>query len=765
MNRFFLLILSAIFALSCSTKDEKAAMGLAKRIVPEYASRIEFIQTDDTLDVFALSMKGSNLIISGNNANSMAVGLNHYLKYYCNSTVSWYIDDPVEYPSEMPYVDVPVRIESRTGERFFLNYCTFGYTMPWWKWEDWERLIDWMALNGVTMPLATAGQEAVWQKIWRRYGLSDEQIRAYFTGPAHLGWHRMSNIDGFGGPLPQGWIDGQVELQKKILERERSFNMRPVLPAFSGHIPPQMKEKFPEAQITRVKGWAGFPEENLCHFLSPTDVVAVQTTNTTVSLTWKDAASGEKGYNIYKKEAAEDSFGEPVATLDADVLSYEFKGLSLGSTYVFGVQATGQSVIEDSKIAVSEELTLRDLEKIPEIMEVKTSYAYIAVSYKVLKISGSNPEHGLCFSETGAPSVEDIKVSGPALSAAKELLQVVPNAYLEADKEYQMSVFIKDGDTYRYSRPQSVKLDVQPKEPQLDWEKQSYAGAEGVDIYKTTSQLNGRSFNAWYAVADPSKVDFRVLNTPTGKANCKTVSYQAQNAADECLVLLNGGVFGNYHIGVIHVDGEPQEWVDFVYNKYWNPNNDGTSWYITRPIIGVDKSGKAGAYWTSSPEYGTYYYYDRPLPTVPGEAAYAEASQINPVPSTDWQPFNALSTGPMLLYDGKCCVDRKKAPSGAYMTNYECWALDIYEGHPDRTAVGVTADGKIVLFICDGRIDASQGAYHEEVAMIMKSIGCVHAMNLDGGGSTGMWVNGAGMINHKDGSWRAVKSTLGFFRK
>ena len=99
------------------------------------------------------------------------------------------------------------------------------------------------------------------------------------------------------------------------------------------------------------------------------------------------------------------------------------------------------------------------------------------------------------------------------------------------------------------------------------------------------------------------------------------------------------------------------------------------------------------------------------------------------------------------------------------MTNYECWALDIYEGNPDRTAVGVTADGKIVLFICDGRIDQSKGATHEEVAMIMKSIGCVHAMNLDGGGSTGMWVRDAGMINYMDGSWRAVKSTLGFFAK
>ena len=39
-------------------------------------------------------------------------------------------------------------------------------------------------------------------------------------------------------------------------------------------------------------------------------------------------------------------------------------------------------------------------------------------------------------------------------------------------------------------------------------------------------------------------------------------------------------------------------------------------------------------------------------------------------------------------------------------------------------------------------------------------------MNLDGGGSTGMWVNGVGMINHMDGSsWRVVKSTLGFFKK
>lgn len=273
--RFFVLlsVLSAIsfFLAGCRTADERAAMGLAERIVPQYAGNIDFVQSCDSIDVFELRWNGRRLTISGNNANSMAAGLNWYLKNICMVTVPWTVSDPVQYPLPMPRLQSPVRIEARTGERFFLNYCTFGYSMPWWKWEDWERLIDWMALNGVTMPLAATGQEAVWQAVWRSHGLDDDGIRAYFTGPAHLAWHRMSNIDGFDGPLPQGWIDSQADLQKRILKREREFNMHPVLPAFSGHVPPRLMEIYPDAKITRVKNWSGFPEENLCHFLSPCD--------------------------------------------------------------------------------------------------------------------------------------------------------------------------------------------------------------------------------------------------------------------------------------------------------------------------------------------------------------------------------------------------------------------------------------------------------------------------------------------------------------
>ena len=126
----------------------------------------------------------------------MAVGLNHYLKNYCLTTISWYKDDPIELPKTLPSISTEVTIKANVPTRFFLNYCTFGYSMTWWKWSDWEHFIDWMALNGINMPLAITGQEAIWYKVWSKLGLTDEEIRGYFTGPAHLPWHRMCNLPG-----------------------------------------------------------------------------------------------------------------------------------------------------------------------------------------------------------------------------------------------------------------------------------------------------------------------------------------------------------------------------------------------------------------------------------------------------------------------------------------------------------------------------------------------------------------------------------------
>ncbi|MEZ7507875.1 alpha-N-acetylglucosaminidase [Cloacibacterium sp. Arc13] len=276
LNALFFTFFS-LFVLAQSS-DVDAAKGLVQRIAPAYAKKIVFHQekSKTSPDYYELEFKKGKLHISANNANAMAVGFNEYLRTYGHVSVSWYADNAVKVPAKMPVFKGKISNEARVPHRFFLNYCTFGYTMPWWKWHDWERFIDWMALNGVNLPLAITGQEKIWLNVWKQFGLSDEEIRSFFTGPAYLPWHRMANIDHWEGPLPMSWIDGQAELQKKILARARAFNMKPVLPAFAGHVPKALLKKYPNAKITSLGEWGNFSEEYQSYFLDSFDPLFLQ---------------------------------------------------------------------------------------------------------------------------------------------------------------------------------------------------------------------------------------------------------------------------------------------------------------------------------------------------------------------------------------------------------------------------------------------------------------------------------------------------------
>ncbi len=84
-----------------------------------------------------------------------------------------------------------------------------------------------------------------------------------------------------------------------------------------------------------------------------------------------------------------------------------------------------------------------------------------------------------------------------------------------------------------------------------------------------------------------------------------------------------------------------------------------------------------------------------------------------------------------------------------------------------RTAVGITAEGKIVVMVIDGRQEPiSAGATYHEVAQIMLDAGCVAALNLDGGGSSTFVAKPEGsdeleVINRpSDRSERSVSSSL-----
>ena len=139
-----IVLAAAMTATTKAAVDVEQASALAERLSSRLAAKVEFqvIETVDGCDVFTLESRGGKVVIGGNNANSMAVGLNRYLNHYCKTTVSWYADVAVELPKVLPEVPTSERVTARVPQRFFLNYCTWGYTMPFWQWRDWERRLD-----------------------------------------------------------------------------------------------------------------------------------------------------------------------------------------------------------------------------------------------------------------------------------------------------------------------------------------------------------------------------------------------------------------------------------------------------------------------------------------------------------------------------------------------------------------------------------------------------------------------------------------------
>ncbi|TDQ09576.1 phosphodiester glycosidase family protein [Pedobacter metabolipauper] len=95
-----------------------------------------------------------------------------------------------------------------------------------------------------------------------------------------------------------------------------------------------------------------------------------------------------------------------------------------------------------------------------------------------------------------------------------------------------------------------------------------------------------------------------------------------------------------------------------------------------------------------------------------------------------------LVTGPLLSLERV----EERLDSSAFNT----------DRHP-RTAIGIKPDGKIILLTVDGRNANSAGMSLAELTKTMKWLGCSSSINLDGGGSTTLWVQGFpdnGIINY-----------------
>lgn len=283
---------------------------------------------------------------------------------------------------------------------------------------------------------------------------------------------------------------------------------------------------------------------------------------------------------------------------------------------------------------------------------------------------------------------------------------------------------------------------------------------EGIAVYRSPETISGNKVIAYMAVADLSLIRWDVLSiddpTISGtKDELKTPSQRyAETAAP---VILNGGYFftdsGKRYNASVAVSSGKFYGVNINYASLdWV-----TMYYPTRGVFYQNASGQPAVGWTYWSGGASHYLYSEPAPNSWSKDPCPLPDASYPVKAETFAPETAIGAGPVLVKDGNIV---------------NSWEAEMFYGsgsddkmpearHP-RTVIGFLPDRYLVLFVCEGRgmTDGVAGMTFAEEAALMKALGCTQALNLDGGGSSCLLVQGQETIKVSDGSQRPVGSVV-----
>ncbi len=294
-----------------------------------------------------------------------------------------------------------------------------------------------------------------------------------------------------------------------------------------------------------------------------------------------------------------------------------------------------------------------------------------------------------------------------------------------------------------------------------------------ITIKKSPEKLQGKKAIAYVAIADMSKGgkfevlgdltycdDSSIKNYGTPSANTPAQFYSSSNAP----VIINAGLFfstkkstgGSFWVSqnLVVRGGE----LLATNQNYWVEDWSNPVYYY--PTVGVfaqKKDGTCLTTWTYTTWDNKTYCYPQPAdnsldkqPLATPSATFPEGAEL--IGELDLE--NAIGGIGVLVHEGKVVNTWKQE-----MMNVSA------DSNQPRTAIGSTADNKIVFFVCEGREMTAgvKGLTTGDVAQVLKDLGCTEALNLDGGGSSCMLINGRETIKPSDGSQRSVATALRMF--
>ena len=271
-----------------------------------------------------------------------------------------------------------------------------------------------------------------------------------------------------------------------------------------------------------------------------------------------------------------------------------------------------------------------------------------------------------------------------------------------------------------------------------------------VKVYKSPETLEGKKAIAYVAIADMASAQWDIWSINDAAMETPSTVYGEGNWT----IVINAGFFyasggKNYSSSLAVRNSEV-----LAYNINYASEDWVTMYYPTRAALLESESGDFDACWTYR-TWDNHYMYPAPAENTWEAKPAKQPTASYPEGGEEFAAKTAIGGGPLLIDGGKF---------------KDTYVEELFNGTsgigPDsnqpRTAIGVTADKKMITFVCEGRqmTDGVAGLTTADVANVLLDLGCVEAINLDGGGSSCMLVNGKETIKVSDGSQRAVGSTI-----
>ncbi|MFI5133762.1 MAG: phosphodiester glycosidase family protein [Chitinophagales bacterium] len=278
---------------------------------------------------------------------------------------------------------------------------------------------------------------------------------------------------------------------------------------------------------------------------------------------------------------------------------------------------------------------------------------------------------------------------------------------------------------------------------------------KSVHIYFTNQPMDTGTFRAYYLEADlkDNKLDFTVDTT----LNRRLTPQKFYERDDKPVLVVNCTFFSfatNRNVNVIVKNGDLICYdTSFVKGR----GKDSLSRYFTlRSAIGFNKNNEADIAWVAADSSMSYpVAFESPKSPLLLDKYFTKTANfmnddairnyLKPGATEHkilkWKMQTVVGGGPTLLQNGEVKISNEEEMLFA--------GKAINDKHP-RTAMGYTSDGRLIVLAIQGRSESSGGATLIQEAQIFKDLGCWEAMNLDGGGSSCMLVNGKSTIKVSD---------------